>query len=162
MRIWNTKLVDWYVDMISMYFFTVYLFHFKDSCYTALNHFTALHLLIIWDLLVVWKHPILTKKSCIILTMSEFNIFIVKRITSRQYFWSKSFCSCTIHQLDSTESNHSFLEVPTHSKLFAWKKQLLLLFFHNKISTNTRRSKTTMSKVMHPPAQEYIMAIPTK
>ena len=50
-RTGDTKLVDWRSDMIRMYSLTVYLPNFRMDCRTTVNHFTALHLLSIWDLI---------------------------------------------------------------------------------------------------------------
>jgi len=52
-RTGDTKLVDWCSDMIRMYSLTVYLSDFSMDCRTTINHFTAQHLLTIWDLISV-------------------------------------------------------------------------------------------------------------
>jgi len=48
-RTGDTKLVDWYSDMIRMYLLMVYLLITRMSCCITVNHFTALLLSNIWD-----------------------------------------------------------------------------------------------------------------
>jgi len=50
-RTGDTKLVDWCLDVIRMYSFTVCVLNFKMGCRTTVNHFTALHRLSVWDLI---------------------------------------------------------------------------------------------------------------
>jgi len=48
-----TKLEHWWTDMIRMYSLTLYWINFRMGCGTTVDHFTALNLLSIWEL-IAW------------------------------------------------------------------------------------------------------------
>jgi len=84
-----TKCVEWCRDMISMYFLTVDLVHFSIGCYTNVNHFTALLLVGIWDLIARWNIPMPMKGSCLNSITSEFKTWQVQEMTAITPFHAK-------------------------------------------------------------------------
>ena len=80
-RTGDRRFVDWCSDMIRMYSETVYLLMCTMGCCTTVNHFTALHLLSVWDLIARWNIPMPAKGSCLNLIASRSNIRKVTSIT---------------------------------------------------------------------------------
>jgi len=98
------KFVDWCSDMIRMYSQTVYLLNFRMGCCTTINHFTALHLLSVWDLIARQNIPMPTKGSCLNIITSGSNIWTATSITpsKAEFILFLYYTSAGLHRIRSS------------------------------------------------------------
>jgi len=103
------KSVVWSLDIIRMYSSTVYLLSCRMGCCTTITHFTALHLLSIWDLIARLNIPMPTKGSCLNLITSGSKIQTVtsKKLSRAEFLLLQDYTSPGLHQIRSSNVRSS-------------------------------------------------------
>jgi hypothetical protein len=106
----DTKLVDFFPEILSMYSYTLYLFDSRVGCSMKVNDFKPLLQLSVCNL-IAWQNMLmLTKQSCLKLMTSVSSLHKVKTMTSRTP--PKDAVHVFQYNHDPTELDHPISKAP--------------------------------------------------